>query len=173
MCRRQLAARFHLDERGKGLGSEGAKAVRQVVVQMHDDSCAVATSLDSGQRKRCVSTTDDKRRLRRIDLRGLGQRCALRAWHFRHCGIDSRNLFVGWNQRREVRFREIAIILFVLFRTTRFGPPSFFVPVAGLLDGAFARVVEIDVTPCLVGDGSTEAVDRVDVLRLGTRAQFV
>ena len=75
--------------------------------------------------------------------------------------------------RRQIRVREVAVILRILFRTHRVGILFVVVPAAGLLDNGFSFLDQLDLSCTLSLDRSSDSLKGVQVLHLGTCSEFL
>ena len=75
--------------------------------------------------------------------------------------------------RRQIRVREVAVILRILFRTHRVGILFVVVPAAGLLDNGFSFLDQLDLSCTLSLDRSSDGLKGVQVLHLGTCSEFL
>ena len=122
----------------------------------------VGQRLLAGQHTGIVLRQAELGHIARLLLRGhLGQFCP--------GGVQ---VLLGDLHGRDVRLREVAVILGVLLGAHGVGGVLVLVPAAGLLDHPLAVLDQLDLAAGLIGDGPGNGLEGVDVLHLGAGAQL-
>ncbi len=91
--------------------------------------------------------------------------------HLRLCLSQVLHHFIINGDRRNIRFREIAVILCIFFGTHGIGLAAVIVPPSGFLHDGFSEFQCVDLPLCFKGDGTLDGLKGVDVFHLCTGAK--